>query len=175
MRGPGFLLIVDMFTSSTLTGGGGGLRGARNYVGLTDEQIERCKEIWNYLGGWPKPELDRSEARSHGSRTRYDETLHAVILGADAYPGTGLSANSRLSVVACLAHELAHAQRASMGFRRPLIPPDVHLDETETSIHASFLENVSRRDREDLVEDARDRLFDWLASPTEWYDASRSD
>lgn len=141
--------------------------GARNYVGLTDEQIERCHAIWNYLGGRSKPELDRSEARLHGSRTRYDESRSAVILGADAYPGTGVSANSRLSVAACLAHELAHAERANLGFRRPLVPPDVHLDEAETSIHASFVENVSGRDREDLVEDARDRLFDWLASPTE--------
>jgi hypothetical protein len=85
-------------------------------------------------------------------------------LGADAYSGTGSTANARMSMQACLAHEMAHLQRAEMGFRRPLVPPDVHLDEAETSIHASFLKKVSRRDRQDLVEDARDRIFDWLTS-----------
>lgn len=57
--------------------------------------------------------------------------------------------------------------RAKLGFARPFTLPDMHLDEAETSIHASFLENVSRQDREDLVEDARDRLFAWLAHPKE--------
>jgi hypothetical protein len=88
-------------------------------------------------------------------------------LGADAYPGMGQSANSRMSVLACLAHELAHMRRAGRGFRRPLTPPDGFLDEAETSIYASFFKYVPLRDREDLVEDARDRLFDWLAFPKE--------
>jgi hypothetical protein len=68
-------------------------------------------------------------------------------------------------VLACLAHELAHMRRANRGFRRPLSLPDRHLDEAETSIYGSFLRNVFARDRADLVEDARDRLIDWLASP----------
>lgn len=141
--------------------------GARNYAGLTDEEIQRCLWVWWSLCGKHEPELDVSEAARHGSRTRYDETRHTVILGADAYSGSGSSANARMSLQACLAHELAHAQRAKMGFRRPLVPPDVHLDEAETSIHASFVQRLSRRDREDLVEDARDRLFDWLTFPKE--------
>jgi hypothetical protein len=72
-----------------------------------------------------------------------------------------------MSVLACLAHELAHMRRATRGFRRPFTPPDVFLDEAETSIYASLLKYVPLRDREDLVEDARDRLFDWLAFPKE--------
>lgn len=99
-------------------------------------------------------ELDTSEAAGHGSRTRYDEDRHAVILGANAYSGTGSNPNARMSMQACLAHELAHLQRAELGFRRPYVPPDVHLDEAEASIHASFNQRVSMRDREDLVEDA---------------------
>lgn len=139
--------------------------GARNYVGLTEEQIERCIAMWEFLGGRSTAPLDSSEAGRHGSRTRYDENRRTVILGADAYPGSGTSANSRLSVLACLAHELAHLRRANRGFRRPLSLPDRHLDEAETSIYASFLRNVFPRDREDLIEDARDRLVDWLAFP----------
>lgn len=139
--------------------------GARNHVGLTDEQILRCRTIWEFLCGRFYVELDWSEAGDHGSRTRYDERRRKVILGADAYPGSGTSANSRLSVLACLAHELAHLRRAKRGFRRPLSLPDRHLDEAETSIYASFFRNVWSRDREDLIEDARDRLIDWLAFP----------
>jgi hypothetical protein len=140
-----------------------GMLGERNYIGLTKDQIQRCVETWDFLCGPVELELDASEAARHGSRTRYDETRRAVILGADAYPGRGQSANARLSMRACLAHELAHMLRAERGFERPLTLPDVHLDEAETSIYASFLDNMWPRDREDLVEDARDRLIDWLA------------
>jgi hypothetical protein len=108
--------------------------------------------------------LDLSEASRYGSRTRYDERRGVVILGADAYRGVGATANARMSVLACLAHELAHALRKEMGFDRPFEFPDGYLDEAETSIFATFIEPVSRQDREDLIEDARDRLIDWLAA-----------
>jgi hypothetical protein len=137
--------------------------GGRNRIGLSDHQIEHCQETWEFLCGRFKRELDVSEAARHGSRTRYDERRRVVILGADAYPGIGQSANSRMSVLACLAHELAHMRRAARGFRRPLTPPDSDLDEAETSIYASFLKEVWAHDRVDLIEDARDRLIDWLA------------
>jgi hypothetical protein len=39
----------------------------------------------------------------------------------------------------------------------------VLLDEAETSPRASFTSILSPKDREDLVEDARDRLIQWLA------------
>jgi hypothetical protein len=146
--------------------------GERNYIGLTEIQIGRCRDVWEALCGESNRVLDVSEAAYHGSRTRYDEDRDAVILGANAYSGAGASANSRMSMQACLAHELAHMLRAELGFNRPFTSPDVHLDEAETSIHASFLESVSLRDREDLVEDARDRLFDWLAFPKEDFHAN---
>jgi hypothetical protein len=136
--------------------------GARNRVGLTDDQIRSCVRVWSVLCGDIPRLLDLSEASRHGSRTRYDERRRVVILGADVYSGSGAGANARMSMQACLAHEMAHMIRAEMGFNRPLVPPDAHLDEAETSIHASFLRPVSPRDREDLVEDARDRLIDWL-------------
>lgn len=86
-----------------------------------------------------------------------------VFLGADALPGEGLDANARLSTLACLAHELAHAERFLLGYRRLTDLPDVLLDEAETSLRASFTSVLSLKDREDLVEDARDRLIQWLA------------
>ena len=69
-----------------------------------------------------------------------------------------------MSVLACLARELGHLRRHQMGFNRPIEPPDGLLDEAEASIHASFESVVGQRDRRDLVEDARDRLTDWLAA-----------
>ncbi len=92
------------------------------------------------------------------------EGRHIVMLGADAYPGSGTSANSRMSILACLAHELAHMERSEAGYRRPFDAPDSFIDEAETSLRASFTSVLSPKDREDLVEDARDRLIDWLAA-----------
>ena len=87
-----------------------------------------------------------------------------VLLGADAYPGAGVDANSRMSVLACLVHELAHAERFAVGYRRPTSLPDVLLDEAETSLRAAFTSVISPTEREALVEDARDRLIAWLAA-----------
>lgn len=69
-----------------------------------------------------------------------------------------------MSPLACLAHEFAHFERFQLGYQRPVTAPDNLLDEAETSLRASFLPVLARRDREDLVEDARDRLIDWLAA-----------
>jgi hypothetical protein len=67
-----------------------------------------------------------------------------------------------MSVLACLAHELAHVERFEMGFQRPIEFPDSLIDESETSLHASFMPVLSSAEREDLVEDAVDRLYQWL-------------
>jgi hypothetical protein len=111
--------------------------------------------------------LDVSEAHRHSSRTRFDEVQGRVILGANVLPGVGMTPNARMSLLACLAHELAHAERYEMGYRRPLELPDMLLDEAETSLHASFTPILGNRDREDLVEDARERLSDWLKARSE--------
>lgn len=141
--------------------------GDRNRIGLTPEQIRRCEQAWAVLCGEVDRALDVGEASQYGSRTRFVEEHNLVSLGADAYPGVGSGANSRLSMLACLAHELAHVERFEMGYRRPLEHSDRLLDEAETSLHASFSPVLSARDREDLIEDARDRLIDWLAAQKE--------
>lgn len=139
----------------------------RNQVGLTVEEIERCLLAWGILCGEWKRELVTNEAFRHSSRTRFNETDGRVHLGADVKPGGGIEANSRMSALACLAHELAHAERFEIGFQRPLELPDNLIDEAETSLHASFMPVLSSTEREDLVEDARDRLNQWFAEKQE--------
>lgn len=134
----------------------------RNQVGLTALEIERCVEAWRVLCGEAQRELVATEATRHSSRTHFNETEKKVYLGADVKPGVGVEANARMSVLACLAHELAHAERFELGFNRPTGLPDNLIDEAETSLHASFMQELTRKDREDLIEDARDRLILWL-------------
>jgi hypothetical protein len=139
------------------------LTAGRNQIGLTERQIGYCLEAWAVLCADSPLELDTSEARQHSSRTRFNEGQNKVFLGSDALPGEGVSATSRMSTLACLAHELAHAERFGLGYRRSTDLPDVLLDEAETSLRASFTSILRMKDREDLVEDARDRLIHWLA------------
>ncbi len=139
--------------------------GKRNYMGLTPVQIERCLMIWLELCGDKPRILNVEEAHLDGSRTRFSESQHVIFLGADAYPGEALNANSRLSPLACLAHELSHIERYEKGYNRALNMPDVLIDEAETSLDASFQIVLSKRDRQDLIEDARDRLNEWLHRP----------
>lgn len=141
------------------------LAAGRNQTGLTEQQIVYCLEAWTVLCANLPVELDVSEATQNLSRTRFTEDQNKVFLGADALSGKGVDANSRMSTLACLAHELAHAERFRLGYRRPTDLPDVLLDEAETSLRAVFTSVLGRKDREDLVEDARDRLIQWLAQP----------
>jgi hypothetical protein len=131
----------------------------RNQVGLTEKQIAYCIEVWAVLCADRPGAFDTSEAVQYASRTRFNEAQNTVFLGADVLPGDGVDANARLSTLACLAH----AERFHLGYRRPTDLPDVLLDEAETSLRASFTSVLSPKDREDLVEDARDRLIQWLA------------
>lgn len=138
------------------------IAAGRNQVGLTSQEIERCVEAWEFLCGDQKRELVVTEASRHSSRTRFVDGEGRIYLGADVSPGNGIEANARMSILACLAHELAHAQRFEMGFQRPFELPHSLVDEAETSLHASFMPVLSAKDREDLIEDARDRLNHWF-------------
>ena len=139
------------------------LTAGRNRTGLTERQIEFCRQVWALVAGNTPVALDTSEATRHASRTRFNEAQNVVNLGADALPGVGIDANSRMSTLACLTHEFAHAERFRLGYRRPTVLPDVLLDEAETSVRASFARGLPAPEREDLIEDARDRLIHWLA------------
>jgi hypothetical protein len=140
----------------------------RNQTALSAREIDYCLEAWEVLCGDKKREIVTSEALNHSSRTRFDEIDRLVYLGADVKPGTGIEANARMSILACLAHELAHSERFELGFQRSTTLPDNLVDEAETSLHASFHSVLNSKDREDLIEDARDRLNQWfLESKTE--------
>jgi hypothetical protein len=138
------------------------LISGRNQSGLSDREIQHCLEVWRELCGGQERELVTSGASRHSSRTHFNENDGLVYLGADAMPGRAITANSRMSVLACLAHELGHLERFQQGYQRPFDMPDKLLDEAETSIHASFIPVLGPRDREDLIEDASDRLIQWL-------------
>ncbi len=134
----------------------------RNQVGLTEREITTCLATWQLLCGETERELVIDDASRHSSRTRFNEVNGRVYLGADVKPGKGTEANSRMSVLACLAHELAHVERFEAELRRPIEFPDKLIDEAETSLHASFMSVLNWKDREDLIDDARDRLSQWL-------------
>lgn len=136
------------------------LIGGRNMTGLTADEIEQCVRAWEFLCGDTQRRIETSQAHVYGSSTRFDEVTDTVYLGADVFPGEWPLANARMSMLACLAHELAHAERFEMEFGRPL---GSLIDEAETSLHASQMSVLGSRDREDLVEDARDRTIEWLA------------
>ena len=151
------------------------LAAGRNQTGLTDRQITYCMEVWAVLEAAPQTQLDVSGASDNLSRTRFNEEQNKVFLGADALPGEGLDANSRMSPLACLAHELAHAERFQLGYQRPTDLPDVLIDEAETSLRASFTPPLGKKDREDLVEDARDRLVQWIALQNQREESNEKD
>lgn len=137
--------------------------GSRNRTGVSEQKTASCRRAWGVLCGATTRPLDCTSAHVYGSQTRFVHDTGVVVLGSDVYPGVSQIANSRLSHMAALAHELAHAERAEVPYYRPFTPPGSYIDEAETSLRASFHTVLSARDRADLVEDARDRLVDWIA------------
>jgi hypothetical protein len=162
---PGQALVVD---TAGCCGYPASVWPERNTMPLSPAQIEYCEQAWAVIidSELPIP-LDISRAAVASTLTGYSERDRTVYLGTNAFPNAqAATANARLSVLACLAHEYGHAQRHALGILRPNTLPDLLLDEAETSIHASFHPVVRPIDREDLVEDARDRLTTWLAYVT---------
>jgi len=136
---------------------------AETKLGCLRESLSIVKRLGGSCVADKEIELVIANASRHSSRTHFDEVAGRVYLGADVKPGTGIEANARMSILACLAHELAHADRSKSGFFRPIELPDCLIDEAETSLHASFNPLLNPKDREDLIEDARDRLIQWFA------------
>ena len=146
----------------------------RNIIGLNSTQIKHVTLAWEFLMSVDLTShlklktpmqsivLDISDASVDNSRTTFNEKTNTIKIGADVYPNTNaLDANSRMDYLTCLCHEYAHAQRLSMGFDRPTKTPESHLDEAETSIHASFIPCLHKNGRKDLIEDAELRLMAW--------------
>ncbi|MGE3724512.1 MAG: hypothetical protein AB7I41_03110 [Candidatus Sericytochromatia bacterium] len=131
----------------------------RNKIGLNERTIQNCIVAWEVLGGNQFCELDTSFAHIHSSQTKFIQNQNKVILGADVLPGNGTSAHSRISLLACLAHEKAHAERFN-SFR---LDRDVEeRDEAETNIHASWEVVLSPVDKESLIAASVELLEIWL-------------
>ncbi|MCR9942004.1 hypothetical protein [Vibrio owensii] len=153
----------------------------RNTKGLDEDQIEYIQLLWDFLTQVdPEQEsyfdkskiqdlrvrIDVSEAHLDKSKTAFLQDTNTIRIGADALPSAGqsMSANDTMSELACLAHEYAHAIRYHLGYRRPFKGALMHLDEAETSIHASYETALSDADRKQLVEDASERIANWRVS-----------
>jgi len=134
----------------------------RNEHGLNTRQIESCKRAWEVLCGDDPVELDTSRAHLHSTETKWDELEKKVHLGANVIPGNGCEANCRLSMLACLAHELAHARRSRLSIQRGFDKASRLVDEAETSLSASEEVILSENDRHDLIEDAHVRIVERL-------------
>jgi hypothetical protein len=125
--------------------------------------------IWEAIGGNEECELDTSQAHIAAGLTRYEEMRRVVILGADVYENPHASdvspVRDRMSNVAVLAHEMAHAKRHRKEYNRSIDMPDMLIDEAETSLEASFNPNIAAKDKRDLIEDAKNQLVARLNQP----------
>ncbi len=162
------------------------LTPARNQKALTDKQIEDVRTLFNFMvtpdakddvgdsfDGDVLSEfevkIDFSRAKIDGTRTTYADEDNIIYIGTNIYPVMSgpQTANATMSMMACLAHELAHAQRKFLGYRRNSVGRGELIDEAETSLHASFFSYLNPFHREQLVRDATERLEGWHSWPEE--------
>lgn len=131
--------------------------GKRNEQPLTKEQIEETTEAMRKQGYQGDIMYsDHSNTAFHGSVE--GEPYHYVVIGTDAYPNAqmGKSANERISVNGCAAHEIVGHYET---WRKGTALNDVVLDEAQASIRASrFGVGLSDAERADLMSDAMERL-----------------
>ena len=130
----------------------GTLLGPRSREPITPEQAEKIHAWWKELGG-PSHRLRIDP--SPDSHTHFDDAEGIVQVGSDLNPGPGISPNSRLRWRAVLAHELRHLQRHDSGVAHPPGP----LDEAITDLEACAYPEVTSAIREELMEDALQRLY----------------
>lgn len=129
------------------------LFGMRNRSPLRQGHIKECKDKWAVLGGRRRNVriiFDHSSKKSH---TRYDYARKVVFIGTDVLPlpsSMCLLPHSQLSILACLAHELAHAERHRMGISRPFDGIGALIEEAEACLHAAFYPALSDDDRATL-------------------------
>ncbi|MBI4806995.1 MAG: hypothetical protein HY795_17405 [Desulfovibrio sp.] len=132
----------------------------RNVRALTAGQIKESKSAWKILGGERrKIKLILKNARQDNSKTTYNPARRCVNLGADAFPSSTPSCHfSGMSLLACLAHELAHAERHKVGIKRPFEGDGSYIEEVEASLHASLSPALAEHDRLNLICYARSIL-----------------
>lgn len=131
--------------------------GKRNEEPLSEKQIDEAKAA-AYKQGYKGDIMYSlySNTSFHGSRE--GEKFHYLIVGTDAYPSAtnGGTANERISLNACMAHEIVGHYEAWV---RGTTQANVVLEEAQASIRASrFGVGLTVEERKTLYEDALDRL-----------------
>lgn len=86
------------------------------------------------------------------------EKFHYLVIGTDAYPieGNNNSANERITVRGCMAHEVIGHYEA---WKKGTTQNNMILEEAQASIRAAkFGIDLTDEERQDLMQDAMDRL-----------------
>ncbi|MBR0380835.1 MAG: minor capsid protein [Eubacterium sp.] len=128
--------------------------GIRNQDSLTEKQINNCIDYAVELG-MPRERIAYRDTYWTGYNPDYD----ILLIGTDAYPNPkSQTANGRLSYKAAIAHEvIGHRETSMRGTSRDKDDP---MDEAQASIRAArFSPGLLKKDRELLIQDARDRLL----------------
>jgi hypothetical protein len=131
--------------------------GKRNETPLTETQkieAEMAAREQGFTG--EIMQSDNSFTAFHGSVE--GERFFYLVIGTDAYPAeqAGNTPNERISMRACMAHEVVGHYRA---WERGTTNPSKPLEEAQASIRASkFGIGLSDEEREILFQDAMERL-----------------
>ncbi len=138
-----------------------GLRGSK-VLSITDK-----KEIFNYAKQYftdNAEELIQFADEMSTNNTGYMALMDVLYINTDIMPGTLGTANSRLGWQAAIAHELEGHRYAALNgktFYDPNISVQANdlLEEIQASVRASkHGKKLSHLDREDLLQDAIERL-----------------
>lgn len=131
--------------------------GKRNERPLSEAEIEEAKKA-AYRQGYRGEIIysDNSNTSFHGSVE--GEKFHYLVIGTDAYPSqkNGGTANERVSLNGCMAHEIiGHYETWKKGTAKNIAV----LDEAQASIRAAkFGVDLTTEERNILWQDAYDRL-----------------
>lgn len=130
--------------------------GIRNEKPLTKNQIQKAKKSARKQGF--NGQIDYSEfSNTAFIYTEEPNGYYRLVIGTDAYPGkNSKTANGKISVDGCMAHEVVGHYQAWM---RGTTNENPELEEAQASLRASkFGIDLTEYDRRLLKEDAMDRL-----------------
>ncbi len=129
--------------------------GLRNELPLSANQRAEALEYAQELG-MPARGIRFSETMNTGYKNVFGQEI--LYIGTDVFPsaGRGLSANTRISMRAALAHEILGHRAAELAGRTQAVGV---LEEAQASIRAArFGPGLSRLERFTLLRDAVTRL-----------------
>ncbi|MDR2869451.1 MAG: hypothetical protein LBV04_03280 [Deferribacteraceae bacterium] len=136
------------------------IKTKRNTQALSQAQIDYCETVWDVLKeGHDFIRLDCTRASQPASLTSYKPDDKTIYVGANVFPAINTTdPHASLSVLACLAHELAHAERDKLCIRRNMQGIEYYIEEVEACLHASCYLVLNDYDRQQLYLCASDIL-----------------